>query len=122
MMFRAAVPVLRVTSSARAEEFYCKQLGFTVESSYRIDDRKADPAYLVMVRDGVWLHVSSFSGDGVAGQCVYLAVDDVDAAYEEVSGRGARFEMAPVDQTWGTREAYVRDPDGNSIRFTMEKA
>jgi hypothetical protein len=25
---------------------------------------------------------------------------------------------APVDQTWGTREFYVSDPDGNTLRFT----
>jgi hypothetical protein len=25
----------------------------------------------------------------------------------------------PIDQTWGTREFYVDDPDGNTIRFTQ---
>jgi hypothetical protein len=23
----------------------------------------------------------------------------------------------PIDQTWGTREFYVDDPDGNTLRF-----
>jgi hypothetical protein len=25
----------------------------------------------------------------------------------------------PVNQTWGTREFYVDDPDGNTLRFTQ---
>ena len=119
-MFRAAIPVLHVRSSAKAEEFYCRQLGFAVHSAYRFDEKKPDPAYIVLTRDGVWLHVSSFSGDGVAGQCVFLAVDDVDATYEELKRKGVKFDMEPTDQTWGNREVYLRDPDGNSIRFTME--
>ena len=34
-------------------------------------------------RDGVRLHVSSFSGDGVSGGVVNLIVDDVDALHAE---------------------------------------
>lgn len=67
--------------------------------------------------DGVWLHVSSFPGDGVAGGVVGLIVDDVDALHEELVARGVPIALAPIDQTWGNREMYVRDPDGNSIRF-----
>jgi hypothetical protein len=26
-----------------------------------------------------------------------------------------------VDQTWGTREMYVRDPDRNSLRFVAQQ-
>lgn len=25
----------------------------------------------------------------------------------------------PIDQTWSTREFYVDDPDGNTLRFTQ---
>jgi hypothetical protein len=25
----------------------------------------------------------------------------------------------PIDQSWGTREFYVADPDGNTLRFTQ---
>jgi hypothetical protein len=27
----------------------------------------------------------------------------------------------PIDQTWGTREFYVDDPDGNTLRFTQHE-
>jgi catechol 2,3-dioxygenase-like lactoylglutathione lyase family enzyme len=32
-------------------------------------------------------------------------------------GRGVPIELPPTDQTWGNREMYVNDPDGNSLRF-----
>lgn len=117
-----AVPVLHVSSSVAAEEFYCKRLGFQRRSAYRADDKLADPCYLVVSRDSVWLHLSSFSGDGVAGGVVYLAVDDVDALHAELLARGVAIDTGPVDQTWGNREMYVKDADRNSIRFVQELA
>lgn len=31
--------------------------------------------------------------------------------------RRVTLEEGPVNQTWGMREFYVRDPDGNTLRF-----
>lgn len=31
----------------------------------------------------------------------------------------ALIDTGPVDQPWGNREMYVKDPDGNSIRFVQ---
>jgi steroid delta-isomerase-like uncharacterized protein len=70
-------------------------------------------------RNGVWLHLSSFSGDGVSGGVVYLAVDDVDALHAELVAKGIRIDLVPTDQTWGNREMYVQDADRNSIRFVQ---
>ena len=68
-------------------------------------------------RDGVWIHLSSFSGDGVAGGVVNLLVESVDALRAEFVATGVRIDVEPVDQTWGTREMYVKDADGNCVRF-----
>jgi uncharacterized glyoxalase superfamily protein PhnB len=65
--------------------------------------------------DGVWVILSSFSGDGVA--VVNLLVDNVDALHAEFVAAGVKIDLAPCDQTWGTREMYVRDADGNCLRF-----
>jgi catechol 2,3-dioxygenase-like lactoylglutathione lyase family enzyme len=117
-VFKLAVPVLHVGSSAAAEEFYCGKLGFRVESAYRFDDARPDPCYMVLAKDEAELHISSFPGDGVAGVVVFLLVDDVDALHAELVAKGVRIDTGPVDQTWGNREMYVKDADGNSIRFT----
>ena len=118
-MIRLAIPVLHVSSSAAAEEFYAR-LGFRAQWAYRPDGSLPDPCYMGVARDGVTLHVSSYSGDGVAGGVVFLLVDDVDALHAELVARGVPIDLAPTDQSWGNREMYVRDPDGNSIRFTRE--
>ena len=103
-----------------AEEFYCNRLGFHRQFAYRSAEAKADPCYMGLTRDGVWLHVSSFPGDGVSGGVVYLAVEDVDALHAELVAKGVPVDTGPVDQTWGNREMYVKDPDRNSIRFIQQ--
>ena len=116
-MFKTAIPVLHVHSSVSAEEFYCQRLGFRREFAYRVDESKADPCYMGLVRDDARLHVSSFSGDGVSGGVVRFEVEDVDALHAELVAKGVRIDTGPVDQTWGTREMYVKDADGNNVRF-----
>lgn len=116
-MLKSAIPVLHVSNSTEAEAFYCDRLGFHRQFAYRVDEAKPDPCYLGLTRDGVGLHVSSFSGDSVAGCAVYIVVEDVDALYRELLGNGLPIDLEPTDQTWGNREMYVKDPDGNSLRF-----
>jgi catechol 2,3-dioxygenase-like lactoylglutathione lyase family enzyme len=116
-VFKSAIPVLHVRRAAAAEEFYCGRLGFRRQFAYRFDEARPDPCYMGLTRDGVWLHVSSFSGDGVAGGAVFLLVEDVDALHAELVAKGVRVALEPTDQTWGNREMYVEDADGNSIRF-----
>lgn len=49
---------------------------------------------------------------------IVLEVDDVDAAVEEIEGRGEVATGAPVDRTeWGVRTAHFLDPDGNVIEL-----
>jgi hypothetical protein len=53
--------------------------------------------------------------------------DDVDALFRTFRMRGLKtpgnpeapgaVHEGPIDQSWGTREFYVDDPDGNTLRF-----
>ncbi len=116
-MIKMAVPLLHVSNAAAAQDFYCGKLGFRLEFAHRGDESLADPCYMGISRDGVWIHLSSFSGDGVAGGVVNLLVDDVDALHKEFVAKGVHIDSGPVDQTWGTREMYVKDADRNCLRF-----
>jgi len=111
-MLKTAIPELHVSNSLRAKEFYSTRLGFDCVSSWGQDD----PSFMVFVREGARLHVTSFR-DGAIGATVYVYVDDVDALYAEFTAKGIEMPSPPVDQTWGTREIVVRDADGNAIRF-----
>jgi uncharacterized glyoxalase superfamily protein PhnB len=46
-------------------------------------------------------------------------VDAVDALHAEFTARSIPIAVEPTDQTWGAREMYVRDPDGNCLRFVQ---
>src|SRR5262245_53042889 len=118
-MFKQAIPVLHVSSSKQAEEFYCGKLSFRQQFAYRPFEGHADPCYMGLTRDDVELHVTSFSGDGVSGGVVFLLVDSVDAVHEELKRNNVKIDTGPVNQSWGNREMYVRDADRNSIRFTQ---
>jgi uncharacterized glyoxalase superfamily protein PhnB len=116
-MIRRAIPLLHIASAAEAVEFYCHGLGFQLEFEHRPEGVTADPCYLGISRDGVWVHLSSFSGDGVPGGVANFMVDDVDRLHGEFLARHVPIVVPPVDQTWGSREMYVKDADGNSLRF-----
>jgi uncharacterized glyoxalase superfamily protein PhnB len=115
-MFQTAVPILRVSASSAAEEFYCKSLGFTILSSWCPDENRDDPRYMTLARDGAVLHVHSFPS-GIVGAAVYVFVDDVNALYAELISNGVSVSGPPIDQEWGTREIAVRDADGNAVTF-----
>lgn len=119
-LLKLAIPLLHVSDSMQAEEFYCSHLGFHRQFAYRPDDSRADPCYLGLSRDGVLVHLSSFAGDGVAGGVANFLVDDVDVLHAELVAKNVPIALVPTDQTWGNREMYVKDADGNSLRFVRE--
>jgi uncharacterized glyoxalase superfamily protein PhnB len=116
----SSIPVLHVSDIEEAEEFYCQKLGFVKEWEYQGNSQSSNPAYVGLQRDGVWLHISSFSGDGVSGAVALIVVSDVDSLFAEFSERGVQIQLEPYDQSWGGREMYLRDPDDNSLRFRQE--
>ena len=116
-----AIPIHHCADLERALAFYTNTLGASLE--WRDHDPPGPSFAAVRWRDHV-IYLSSHAGDGVAGAATYVLVDDVDAVFAELRGRGyvPRADRGPVyarptDQTWGMRELYVLDPDGNCLRF-----
>lgn len=113
------IPVFQCRDLARSIAFYTEVLDFELE----------DPADTSPVRNlvhgDVTLQLSSLPGDGALGCAINVRVPDVDACYRRYLARGldttarpdSPVHQAPVDQTWGIRELYVTDPDGNTLRF-----
>lgn len=114
-MLNSAIPTFRVGASRDAEAFYCGKLGFRLDAAHR--GPEDDPCYLSVSRDQVALHLSSLAGEGPGWSSARVVCDDVDALYREFTARGVEIHIAPVDQTWGAREMYVKDPDGNTLCF-----
>ncbi len=107
---------------ARALAFYTDVLDFTCDGTW---PGAGDPAFSVLMREGDELHLSSHGGDGAFGQAVVVLTNDANALFQKFVNRGldtsakpdSPVHQGPTDQTWGTREFYVDDPDGNTIRF-----
>jgi catechol 2,3-dioxygenase-like lactoylglutathione lyase family enzyme len=123
MAVKKVVPIMKVTDIDRAISFYCSTIGFAMDFRYSVG--QDGPTYVGVSFDGSQLHLSTFAGDGVAGAAAYVYVDDVDSLCRSMLQAGLNtpgnpaspVEQGPVDQTWGMREFYVRDPDGNTLRF-----
>jgi catechol 2,3-dioxygenase-like lactoylglutathione lyase family enzyme len=122
MAVKRVVPIIKVTDIGPAIEFY-SMLGFVTDFKYVAGPD--GPAYAGLSLDGNQVHLSTFAGDGVRGTATYCYVDDVDALFRTFREAGLRtpgkshspVDEGPVNQTWGMREFYVRDPDGNTLRF-----
>jgi catechol 2,3-dioxygenase-like lactoylglutathione lyase family enzyme len=117
-MIKLAIPILHVSDPVAAEKFYCNQLGFKKTFSY-CPFGEAGPYYLGITRDDIRVHLSSFPGDGVAGNAVVLVVDNIDTLHDEFVSKKVKIDLPPTDQSWGNREMYINDADNNSIRFTQ---
>jgi catechol 2,3-dioxygenase-like lactoylglutathione lyase family enzyme len=126
----AIIPTLRCRSLRTSLAFYTGVLDFTIAGG--TDDGSgawADPAFVVLARGRDQLALSSHAGDGAFGVAVVVTTDDVDADVGRFRARGlapaasvvarSPVHRAPVDQTWGTREFYVDDPDGHTLRFVQ---
>ena len=106
--------------------FYTETLDFERVDG---DDELKDPSFSVLAREGHQLFLSSHRGDGAFGQAIAITTNGVDTLFRKFRERGLRtpgnpdaptqVHEGPIDQSWGTREFYVDDPDGNTLRFTQ---
>ena len=117
------IPTVRCRRMSASLAFYTKVLDFDcVEPG-----GETDPGFAVLTRKGDRLILSSHGGDGEFGQAIAVLTDDVDALFRKFRARGLQtpgdpdapqlVHEGPIDQSWGTREFYVDDPDGNTLRF-----
>lgn len=116
-----SIPIIKCSNLERSVEFYTKRLGFQLQ---HMSSQLTGPV-AGLTRDSAELELSVLSGDSVFGASVYMMVENVDELFREFLERGldrsgkpeSPVHQAPLDQTWGMREFYVRDPDGNTLRF-----
>ncbi len=121
------IPMMRCRDMRASVAFYTGILDF------ERTDADGDPAehdFITLGRGGDRLALSH--DDGVFGTVVVVATADVDATFRLFRERGlqtpgnpdapTQVHEGPIDQTWGAREFYVEDPDGNTLRFTQPRS
>jgi catechol 2,3-dioxygenase-like lactoylglutathione lyase family enzyme len=65
----------------------------------------------------VQLSFASEGGSGTQVPALSIEVDDVDAALETMKAAGFPTEYGPVNEPWGVRRFYVRDPFGKLVNI-----
>jgi catechol 2,3-dioxygenase-like lactoylglutathione lyase family enzyme len=120
------IPTVRCRNMRNSLAFYTNVLDFEHVDG---DDSLDDPCFCALVRDGAQLWLSSHRGDGCFGQAIVITTGDVNTLFRKYRERGLKtpgnqdaprmVHEGPIDQSWGTREFYIDDPDGNTLRFTQ---
>jgi len=116
-----AIPVIRCSDVKRSLAFYTGILDF--KKKYP-DESDADWV-IDLVQGDAEIQLSQHKGDGAFGCVINIRVNGVDALFRKYLERGlditghenSPVHRGPLDQTWGLREFYVTDPDGNTLRF-----
>ncbi|HWC40109.1 MAG TPA: glyoxalase superfamily protein [Acidimicrobiales bacterium] len=101
--------LLRPTDLERSHAFYRDTLGLAVYREYGEGDHRG----VVFFVGGGFLEVSGRAeAPAIPNVALWLQVRDVDAAHDELAGRGVDILRPPVTEPWGLREMWISDPDG----------
>jgi catechol 2,3-dioxygenase-like lactoylglutathione lyase family enzyme len=116
--FRLEVVIVPVSDVDRAKAFYADQMGFNVDH-----DAEPNPGTRVVQLTPPGSACSIVIGTGLPQmepgslKGIQLVVDDMDAAYELLSGRGVKLGdivTLGAEGREGFRHVFFEDPDGNA--------
>ncbi len=115
------IPIFRCRSMKDAISFYTETLDFKLKEP----GASSDDWVVALVNGDAELLLTSLEGDQKIGIAANVAVDNIDELFEKYVQRGldtsnkegSPVHQGPVDQSWGNREFYVTDADGNTLRF-----
>ncbi|MEV4682244.1 VOC family protein [Streptomyces kurssanovii] len=104
--------LLHPTDPDRTRAFYGGTLGLAVSREFGTGPERGTVYFL----GGGFLEVSGRSENPPApGLQLWLQVEDVQAAFEELLAAGVDVLRAPVQEPWGLIEMWIADPDGVRI-------
>lgn len=115
------IPLLKVRNMRKAVKHYTEVLDFVMTWP---EDTPESPV-VDLGHERLELQLTTQESERLFGSVVYVWVDDVDALFTKFITRGlditakpdSPVHMAPTNQTWGRREFYVTDDDGNTLRY-----
>ncbi|WP_109030402.1 VOC family protein [Streptomyces rubrogriseus] len=104
--------LLRPTDPDRSRAFYGEQLGLAVHREFGTGPERGTVYFL----GGGFLEVPGRSDAPLApGLALWIQVEDVAAAHEELEAKGVEIVRPPVEEPWGLVEMWIADPDGTRI-------
>lgn len=104
--------LLHPTDPERSRAFYGEQLGLAVYREFGEGPERGTVYFL----GGGFLEVSGRSETPPSPALqLWLQVEDVTGAHEELRAKGVTIERPPVREPWGLVEMWITDPDGTRI-------
>ncbi len=115
------IPLFKCRDLKQSVGFYTNVLNFRL----KYPEETADDGVVDLINEFGELQLTVYESDRLFGSVVNVWVDDVDGRFKFYVSRGldttekknSPVHQGPTDQTWGTREFYVTDTDGNTLRF-----
>ncbi|MBB6112088.1 hypothetical protein SAMN05421821_11692 [Mucilaginibacter lappiensis] len=112
MKVKRIVSNISTPDVAKAKSFYQDVLGLDVVMDHGWIATYGSPDNM-----SIQISFASEGGSGTPVPDVSIEVDDINAAIERVRKAGFKIEYGPVDEPWGVRRFYVRDPFGKLINI-----
>ncbi|MFC7909102.1 VOC family protein [Streptomyces nigra] len=104
--------LLRPTDPERSRAFYGEQLGLAVYREFGTGAERGTVYFL----GGGFLEVSGRSDTPPSPAVrLWMQVEDVAAAHEELVAKGVEIVRPPLREQWGLIEMWIADPDGTPI-------
>ena len=115
------IPLFKCRNMKDALDFYTGVLDFRLKYA----DASAYDLVVDLVNEDAELQLTVLESENLFGSAVNVWVDDVDGLFNKYLERGldtshkknSPVHQGPLNQTWGTREFYVTDNDGNTLRY-----
>ncbi|MFA6085557.1 glyoxalase superfamily protein [Mucilaginibacter sp.] len=114
------IPLFKVRDMQTAIRHYTEVLDFRMTWP---EDTPESPV-VDLGHEQMELQITTHESERLFGSVVYVYVPDVDSLFAKYKSRGLNTDkpgspvhQGPTDQTWGRREFYVTDADGNTLRF-----
>ncbi len=112
MKVRRIVANIQASDHAKAERFYRDLLGLDV-----LMDLGWIQTFGSSNTMTVQVSVMSEGGSGTPVPDLSIEVEDLSAALDKVKKAGIAMEYGPVDEPWGVRRFYIRDPFGKLLNI-----
>ena len=116
MKVNRIVSNVEVKDTAQAQRFYHEILGLDV-----LMDHGWIRTYGSNQPMTVQISFAQEGGSGTPVPDLSIEVDDVDAACEAMQSAGFAIEYGPIDEPWGVRRFYVRDPFGKLVNILAHR-
>jgi catechol 2,3-dioxygenase-like lactoylglutathione lyase family enzyme len=119
--FAKTIPILRVFSVEKAQEFYIGYLGFEVDWEHRFEPTL--PLYMQVSRGSLLLHLSEHHGDCTPGAKVFVETTGVRELHAELTAKNYGYLRPGLEkEPWGASTVTVTDPFMNRIVFSESEA